>query len=350
MKLAPGSLFNYISVCGNLNPLETVIVYLLGLGVWVAPPSLQGLFWTNALVQLAIFIPFVQIPAGLTGHMLYVDIGWPSGLVAIGVISLKGSGDWLRRWLIGGCFILHGGRMALGALVMFGQSSKYTYRFKEDLPRYRYAKYKWSSASGYGMPSSTWWLKMQQDTLGQGFSNATLLCVPAFLCASNPATMQSLEWLGFCMWLGAWLFESLADGQKIQFLSECKSNKTRDTTLGMAPYDKYFLWTWCRHPNYFGEWCAWVGIVVAAASSLTVVPTEYMLARCLYAVALVMIPRLLYDCLVHWTGAGPAEHFSSKKRASYLKYQETVRCFFPFPLPGMDHHLQPGWPSFETSK
>lgn len=59
------------------------------------------------------------------------------------------------------------------------------------------------------------------------------------------------------------------------------------------------------------------------------------------------IPRLLYDCLVHWTGAGPAEHFSVKKRPSYSEYQSHVRCFFPFPLPFIDHHCLPGWPNFE---
>jgi hypothetical protein len=29
---------------------------------------------------------------------------------------------------------------------------------------------------------------------------------------------------------------------------------------------------------------------------------------------LLYTPRLMYDCLVHWTGAAPAEHFSAIKR------------------------------------
>ena len=61
---------------------------------------LQDLFWTNCLVQLCIFLPFVQLPVALTGHMTYVDIGWPSGLVAIGVIALVcGTGaTWLLAY------------------------------------------------------------------------------------------------------------------------------------------------------------------------------------------------------------------------------------------------------------
>ena len=351
MALEKGSWLHYFAVGGNLHLVESLLVYSLGFGVLLAPPALRSLFWTNALVQLSIFLPFVQLPVLLTGHMMYVDIGWPCGLVAIGVTSyLLGTGFWARKCLISLCFLLHGGRMALGALVMFGQSSKFTYRFQEDLPRYQYAKHKWVSVDG--MPQATWWLKMQQETMSQGVSNTALLCVPAFLAASNQdLQMHVVEWLGLAVWVAAWMFESLADGQKILFLNECKQLNKRDATLGLAPFDKYFLWSWCRHPNYFGEWCAWVGLTLAAIPSLLnteVVPQQGSFVFRIYVVALVMIPRLLYDCLVHWTGAGPAEHFSAKKRATYKEYQEKVPCFFPVPLPSMNHHMQAGWPTFEV--
>ena len=348
-----GSWLHYLAVCGNLHPVESALVYAIGLGPVLAPPTLQSLFWTNAAVQLAIFLPFVQLPVMLTGHMMYVDIGWPSGLVAISIASfLMGTGFWLRKCLISVCFLLHGGRMALGAIVMFGQSSSFTYRFSEDLPRYQYAKYKWSKIDG--MPEASWMLKMQQETLSQGFSNSVLLCLPAFLAASDPQPqIHFVEWLGLAVWAAAWAFESSADYQKLLFLDECKRLQKKDATLGLPPYDKYFLWALCRHPNYFGEWCAWVGLTLAAVPSLLstdVVPQQGSLVFLVYAVALVMIPRMLYDCLVHWTGAGPAEHFSAKKRAGYREYQEKVRCFFPLPLRGVDHHMKPGWPHFEAIK
>lgn len=345
--LPKGHWFHFFAVAGNLHPIESLLVYCLTFGVLLAPPHLKTLFYTNCLVQVAIFLPFVQIPVALTGHMVYVDIGWPSGLVAIAIVALMGTGYWLRRWLICACYLLHGGRMALGALVMFGQATGFTYRFQGDLPRYRYAKHKWTKIDG--MPEGWWWMKMQQDTFGQGLSNSVLLCVPAFLAASNSETaLHPLEWIGLLTWLCGWIFESSADMQKMSFMVEQKQQHNATATLGLAPNDK-FLWTLCRHPNYFGEWMAWLGFSIASLPSIQVF-SGYEIATLCYFLAILLIPRLLYDCLVHWTGAGPAEHYSVKKRPSYMDYQKTVRCFFPFQLPFVDHHQEEGWPSFEVEK
>ena len=47
--------------------------------------------------------------------MAYVDLGWPLGLVLLGVNGLYyGQGLWLRRVIVCGCMIMHGGRMFLG--------------------------------------------------------------------------------------------------------------------------------------------------------------------------------------------------------------------------------------------
>ena len=42
----------------------------------------------NLLTQLAVFIPSVQIPALITGRLSYVDIAWPTGLLAMGIVNL----------------------------------------------------------------------------------------------------------------------------------------------------------------------------------------------------------------------------------------------------------------------
>lgn len=207
----------------------------------------------------------------------------------------------------------------------------------------------------------------------QGFANATLLATPVFLAATNPTPhLAPLEVFGWLLWLGAWGFENTADVQKLLFLSECKAKAVAiasDGTLtpeakaaakrelslsclGMPPFagSKYSVWTLCRHPNYFGEWGSWVGLVVAATPSLFAVCGTSESGRYLVpSMGLVLgyVLRLFYDCLVWWTGAGPAEHFSGLKRPLYREYQRTVRCFWPAfipSLPGMEHHMEPGWP------
>ena len=79
------------------------------------------------------------------------------------------------------------------------------------------------------------------------------------------------------------------------------------------------------------------------------------LLRC-FALAHVYVQRLFYDCLVHWTGAGPAEFYSYQKRGGdeggYGKYQQTTRCFWPLPLPEgplLCHHQEEGWPTAHLS-
>ena len=120
----------------------------------------------NAAAQAAIFLPLVIVPAFATGHMAYVDIGWPLGLAAMGAqFILNGSGLWLRRWAVGGIMLLHGGRMAAGALVLF-----FPYRWPEDLPRYRYARLRYEREGG-----KRWPLKMLQDLVGQCWANAFIL-------------------------------------------------------------------------------------------------------------------------------------------------------------------------------
>eukprot|EP00961_Rhodomonas_salina_P291970 3932506-Rhodomonas_salina.1 len=301
----------------------------------------------NACAQAAIFLPFVQAPVALTGHMLYVDIGWPCGLVTIGMVAVYyGTGYWLRRWLFGCCFLLHGGRMAAGAIYLFGRSSGFSYRFKQDLPRYQYARYRWSSAKECAMPAGTWWVKMQHDTATQGFLNTVLLSLPAFLAASNPDKhFHIIELIGLGTWVGAWVVENLADAQKIAFVAQChklakehpeRREQMQTATLGMAPDDKKaYLWAKCRHPNYFGEWLCWVGVALAAFPSLRVIAPEHVWVRLGCGAALLAIPRLLYDCLVHWTGAGPAEHYRSVSYVRILDSSANTGMVVFLPMQGL---------------
>ena len=45
----------------------------------------------NVILQLTVFIITANIPALITGRMSYVDLGWPYGLVTIGILPFIGS-------------------------------------------------------------------------------------------------------------------------------------------------------------------------------------------------------------------------------------------------------------------
>jgi steroid 5-alpha reductase family enzyme len=81
----------------------------------------------------------------------------------------------------------------------------------------------------------------------------------AALLASHDKAPDWTLALGAALWLGGFLIETVADGQKTRFRA-VPENRDRYITSG--------LWAWSRHPNYFGEILLWIGIAVIAAPLL----------------------------------------------------------------------------------
>jgi len=61
--------------------------------------------------------------------------------------------------------------------------------------------------------------------------------------------------IGFLVWLFGFGFEVIADRQKSQFKAD-PENDGKFINLG--------LWSWSRHPNYFGEIVLWIGVAIIA--------------------------------------------------------------------------------------
>ena len=61
--------------------------FLLGLIIILNSSAFSNLALINGLGQLVLFTLVVCIPIWRTGRMSYVDIGWPWGLVVLGIIS-----------------------------------------------------------------------------------------------------------------------------------------------------------------------------------------------------------------------------------------------------------------------
>ena len=145
------------------------------------------------------------------------------------------------------------------------------------------------------------------------------------------------------------MIENIGDTQKLAFIV-ANSKLPREERV---PFCNVGLWKYSRHPNYFGEWVAWIGLAVAAVEPLLRlefddVPLEVPSAlvdlgfpsfsfdvpienaRRGLAVMLFCVCLSLYYCLSEWTGAIPAEYFSAQKREGYVDYQKTVNCLIPW--------------------
>ena len=301
-----------------MNYFRPVYPFLLGLGFILWSTTFFKLALLNSLGQIALFTVVVCIPIWRTGRMSYVDIGWPWGLVLLGIISFCFSeGYWLRSLVVSSVVILIGLRMGLGALKMWRLGF-----LKKEFPRYQYQRIVWKEE---GKNNTA--LALQIDAIAQGLANASFLAFPVFIIASNgDQEFSVLEIVGLVIWILAFSMESIADFQKVRFLKEMKRAGKHRQVCNVG------LWKYCRHPNYFAEWMVWNGLVIAAIPSwLSLKGFESEPVWFLLGIGLLLASKFMYTTLVYTTGAVPSEYYSVQKRPDYKDYQQQTNRFFPGP-------------------
>jgi steroid 5-alpha reductase family enzyme len=158
---------------------------------------------------------------------------------------------------------------------------------------------------------------------GWGFGKASLLLVfatqaPLLFIVCLPVQLGQLDKappLGLLGYAGAALavfgivFESLADYQLVRFKADpANSGKVMDRGL----------WRYTRHPNHFGDACAWWGIYLVAAET-----TAGRWA--------IIGPMLLTWTLMKWSGAPTVEGSMRRKKPDYEDYIRRTAAFFPWP-------------------
>ena len=301
-----------------MNYFRPLYLFLCGWVLILATSTFSFLGLVNGLGQLLLFVLVVCLPIWRTGRMNYVDIGWPWGLVLLGALSYwLSDGYWLRSLAVSTVLIIIGLRMGVGALNLWRLGL-----LKKEFPRYQYQHLRFEQE---GKTNTA--LALQIEAIVQGLANASYLALPVIIIASNSSPeFALLELVGLAIWFIAFALESVADYQKVSFLSEMKrTGKTRQVCdVG--------LWRYCRHPNYFFEWMVWNGIVIAAIPSwLALQGTENIMVWGLLGVGLLLTSRVMYSTLVYTTGAIPSEHYSMQKRPAYTEYQARTNRFFPGP-------------------
>lgn len=299
----------------NFGPVLCVAFFVVwGVTVSVASETLSAMFIVNGVLQLVLFSLVAIMPLIKTGRMSFVDIAWPFGVALIGIqILLMGDGDLIRKACTAGVYLLIGLRMGIGALTMAKTTGVI---FKTELPRYTYRR---MELSGRGEKSIR--LHMGAEILAQGLANASVLAIPGFLIAVNAeGQLHPLEVAGILVWLTAYVLESTADVQKLNFISK---NKGGVCNVG--------LWRYSRHPNYFAEWLVWTGVVIASIPSwLALRGSEADFVWAVLGIGGLGASVMMYITLVYLTGAIPSEYYSVRKRQDYKHYQETTNMFFPW--------------------
>ena len=304
-------MFNFLNKIKSR--LFQIILFSLVFYIFFQIENFQKFLLINLISQIFIFLFIVCIPAYFTNRMSYVDIAWPFGLVAIGIISFfYGDGYLLKKSIISMLYIIAGLRMGIGALILLKKGY-----LNKELPRYSYQRIRWKKKGFINDKFS-----VQYEILLQCFANATFLAIPAILISNNSSqSFSAIEITGFLVWVIFFFLEHISDLQKQKFLINAKKNNLKNQVCNVG------LWKYTRHPNYFSEWMIWNGLIIASFSSLIV--NNSMIVFLGTTTSLLYITILMYQTLVFLTGAIPSEYYSLTKRPDYKKYKQTTNMFFP---------------------
>jgi len=119
---------------------------------------------------------------------------------------------------------------------------------------------------------------------------------------------------GAILWLLGFAIEVVADQQKRQFRAN-RENKGKYISSG--------LWSWSRHPNYFGEIVLWSGIAVMALPVLS--GWQYLT---------LISPVFVYVLLTKISGIPMLEKSADERwggQEAYEDYKDQTSILFPLP-------------------
>lgn len=88
----------------------------------------------------------------------------------------------------------------------------------------------------------------------------TAACALAIITNGEPKKIELIGTIGLSIWLFGFIIEIIADSQKRAFKRN-PENKDKFINTG--------LWSWSRHPNYFGEITLWIGMAILAVPVLS---------------------------------------------------------------------------------
>jgi hypothetical protein len=137
---------------------------------------------------------------------------------------------------------------------------------------------------------------------------AWVISLPLLAAASSSSPLGWLDALGVLLWIVGFLFEAGGDWQLARFTAD-PANKGKVMDRG--------FWAWTRHPNYFGDACAWwgLGVLGLAAGGWWSVPG----------------PLLMTLLLLKVSGVTLLEKDIGERRPGYADYVRRTSAFLPRP-------------------
>ncbi|MFF0076219.1 DUF1295 domain-containing protein [Streptomyces sp. NPDC005494] len=224
-----------------------------------------------------------------------VDVAWGLGFAAVALVSYAvsaGEGDQARKILVTVLTVVWGVRLAVH-IARRGRGHG------ED-PRYEAML-----AKAPGHPDL---YALRKVYLLQG-ALVWLISLPVQAGYHLPGPLDGWAWAGAALWAVGLVFEAVGDAQLARFKRD-PANKGRIMDRG--------LWSWTRHPNYFGDFCVWWGLFLVVCADPAV------------AAATVVSPVAMSLLLTKGSGKALLERHM-EGRPGYADYAARTSGFFPLP-------------------
>lgn len=221
------------------------------------------------------------------------DIAWGTGFIIASVSVLLYQGTFgLRNILVTALVIIWGSRLSIRIFRRNrGRGEDWRYkRWREEWGRIFYLR------------------SYLQVFILQGL---LLLVNVSPVIIINSYTTQTGTWTdiaGLCLWLIGFYFESVGDWQLDRFVRK-PTNRGKIIQEG--------LWSYSRHPNYFGEITMWWAIFIIALGSP-------------YGIFSVIGPVTITYLIVFVSGIPLAEK-SMEQTPGFTEYKRTTSMLFPLP-------------------
>lgn len=182
------------------------------------------------VIQWAAFVPAYLLQTerffDLTGSLTYIT-------VMVVAVLLSAEPD-ARSWLLLGMVVIWAARLGSYLFLRIrkaGEDKRFA-AIKTSLPRFL----------------MTW-------TLQGLWVSLTLAAALVAVTTAERVAVGTVTAIGLLVWVAGFGLEAVADAQKSRFRAD-PANKGRFIHTG--------LWSWSRHPNYFGEILLWVGVAIVA--------------------------------------------------------------------------------------
>jgi steroid 5-alpha reductase family enzyme len=251
----------------------------------------------NFAILAAVFVLLWLLSIALKDAS-FVDIWWAFGMVFLAGLSFFETGPpSLRKYLLLGLCALWGLRLGFYILwrwLKHGPDQRYVAMLES-----RQKKHGWSFAKTSGLIVFTLQMPLQF---------IVALPVQLGMASPEPAGIGIVGWIGVALSAFGIVFESIADFHLAIFKAN-PANKGKVLDSG--------VWRTTRHPNFFGEACAWWGLYLIAAETtagLWALPG----------------PILITFLLTRFSGVPTVEESMHAKRPGYEAYVKRTSGFIPW--------------------